>query len=224
MVVDLLIVFIEERKWLYYTAGVVLLTVFFHNSAIILLPFYFIDRDFLKNRLLQLSIYLSVVLFTTIFTEQIKFVMDSLYLMFSGGGFSIIRYLSSETIAIQTKSSIIGQLFYLIVAIYLIMNSVEFKQNYGKMGVIAYNFSFLGLLITHLVFNRGIERINIYFYSFIFIVLGLMVFQKINGYFKKDRIMYVYTVGVLMLFVIWFANSVLQGAAGCSPYVLNPEL
>lgn len=216
--------YISKRDWKQYYIGNILLYAF-HKSTLMLAPFYlFIHNDFLKNKALQFILYFTVVAFSYVFIEQIKTIMDALYLVVDGGDIIKTSYLNSENQALEMKSSILTFFFYSGTMIYVILHSVDFKKAYGRLGVIWYNFTYLGMLINNIAFNRGVERMNDYFDSFLFIVLGLMAYQSLFGYFKKKPIMVLYTYGIFLLYIAWFANSVLQGAAGCAPYKLNPDL
>lgn len=217
--------FIERKKLIHYIVGVLILYVFFHKSAIMLIPFYFVvDKNFLKSNYLQGCIYFVVVAFSVIFIEQLKIIMDMLYFHIGGTDVIKVDYLSSETQVIDMKVSYLTIFFYSTVMIYMILHSSYFKTAYGTLGVIMYNFTYLGMLLVNVAYNRGVERINIYFISFSFLVLGLMIYQSLFGYFKRKKEMQIYTYGIILLYIAWFANAVFQGAAGCAPYKFNSEL
>lgn len=217
--------FICRRNWKKYYLGNIILFAF-HKSTLMLSPFYFfIHKDFLKSRSWQFVIYFTVAILSVVFIGQLKAMMDVLYLVLGGDDLLVkTSYLRSEEQELEMKSSILTIFFYSATIIYVIWHSVDFKKAYGRIGIIIYNFTFMGMLINNVAFNRGVERMNDYFDSFLFITLGLMAYQSLFGYFKKIPIMRLYTYGLFVLYLAWFANSVLQGAAGCAPYVLNPEL
>ena len=216
--------FIGSRNWRKYYLGNLLLYAF-HKSTLMLAPFYlFIHRDVLKSRLWQFVIYFTVAIFSVVFIGQLKAVMDMLYLALGGDGMLVkTSYLNSEEQGLEMKSSVMTVFFYSATIIYVICHSVDFKKAYGQLGVVIYNFTFLGMVVNNIAFNRGVERMNDYFDSFLFIALGLMAYQSLFGYYRDKSIMKVFTYGLFVLYIAWFANSVLQGAAGCAPYVLNPE-
>ena len=216
--------YITNRNWRkYYICNVLLFTL--HKSTLMLAPFYlFIHKDILKSRFLQFIVYFSVAIFSAVFIEQLKTVMDALYLVIDGSDAIKTSYLNSEEQALEMKESIWTRIFYFGTMIYVIYHSKKFKNAYGHLGVVIYNFMFIGMLINNVAFNRGVERINDYFDSFLFIVLGLMVYQSFFGYLKNNFLMRCYTFGILLLYFVWFANCVLQGAAECAPYLLNPDL
>ena len=46
------------------------------------------------------------------------------------------------------------------------------------------------------------------------------VFSKEN----RNKVMKVYGIVIILLYISWFFNSVSQGAAGCAPYILSNYL
>ena len=219
-----IIEYIANRDWKrYYFGNAILYTL--HKSTLILAPFYlFIHRDFLKSKILQFFIYFTVATFSIFFIDQLKVIMDAAYFAIDGDDFVKTNYLYSENQALEMKSSVLTIIFYSSTIFYLILHSTDFKKAYGVLGIIMYNFTFIGMVINNVAYNRGIERMNDYFDSFLFIVLGLMAYQSLFGYFKNNKTMVVFTYGIILLYIAWFANCVFQGAAGCAPYTLNPEL
>ena len=216
--------FLKDRKWKPYFACVIFLYFFFHHSAILLIVLYFFaHKDVLKSKLFQVGLYTIVVIFSVVFINQLMIIMDGLF-MLVGGDFSKAQYLNSETQVLDMRSSALTIIFYFFVMLYMIIHSDSFKKAYGTMGVIMYNIAYMGMLVVNVAYNRGVERVNVYFFSIVFIVLGLMTYQSLYGYFKKTPLMTLYTFGLFILYLAWFANAVLQGAAGCAPYFLNPEI
>ena len=218
----LITTYIESRDWKRFF-GYGLLLYFLHSSAIILLPLYiFIHKDVLKNKTLQVSIYLFVVLFTSIFLDQLKAFLDGLYMIVQDTTYFQSKYLLSDE---QEKSLAVSGLvhFYRFsLFLFLLINSDDFKNHYRRLGIVFYNLSFIGLILLELSFNMGVYRINYYFFYNIFVVLGLMTFQNLSK--SKNQLMKFFTLYIVLLSFAWFCNSVIKGANECAPYVLSNEL
>ena len=94
-------------------------------------------------------------------------------------------------------------------------------------------------IFHHLVFNTPIEyplcadreqalrylkiinSPNFYYNSFIVLAMAsCWVFSKEN----RNKVMKVYGIVIILLYISWFFNSVSQGAAGCAPYILSKYL
>ena len=168
------------------------------------------------------KLILSFVLFTSIFLDQLKTFLDGLYMYFQDTTYFQSKYLLSNE---QEKSLTVSGLvhFYRFsLFLFLLINSDDFKNHYGRMGIVFYNLSYIGLILLELSFNMGVYRINYYFFYNIFVVLGLMTFQNLSN--NKSPLMKFFTLYIVLLSFAWFCNSVIKGANGCAPYVLSNEL
>lgn len=216
--------YIYERKCWHYFVSVVVMYLF-HKSAIVLLPLYlFMHKDLFRVKLLPVVLYGIVVVLSSVFVDQLKVIMDAIYLLADAKSFINTNYFNSEEQVNDLTTGFAVYLFRFSTVIYLCFHSEMFKKTYKKNGVILLNFTILGIIIKELAYNRGVERFNIYFDSFLFITLGLMVFQSIHGYYKFNYPLRFFTCYIVLLYIAWFSNCVLQGAAGCAPYVINPDV
>lgn len=215
--------YIAERKWKqYFGYGILLYCL--HSSAVFLLPLYFfINYDVLKDKRVQMLIYLGVMFSTTYLKDQLAGLLDSLYLLTGNVDGLKTSYLNSETQALEESGKLFSMthVYRLLTLLFIVWNGSKFKEAYGKLGVIYYNMTYIGYLLSEVSFNMGIYRINYYFFYNVFIVMGLTLYQTF--YIQRNALMKLCGVGIVALYYAWLTNAVLKSANECSPYKLNPK-
>lgn len=212
--------FIANRDLKKYIVWVLVVSTI-HKSILIMLPFYFfIDKDFLPIRKIQAVMYLVMMFFSNVFSNELRSVLYGLNYA-TNEGYS--GYFQRDVFELDTTLSPFVVLFRLSTFFFLLFYSKRFKERYGRIGVISYNFLFIGCMLQELSFNLAILRMNIYFYYVGFIVMALISYN--NLYERKRKLKEkIFTYGMLMLHFAWFANCVLKGASGCAPYILSRYL
>ena len=212
--------FIEQRRMKKYFACVLAISMV-HSSILILLPFYFfIYKDFLPRKKMQCAIYLVVMFFANFFKDRLRSVH---YILNYASDEGYAGYFQREIFDLKEDVSLLVIVTRLLTFFFILMYSDKLKKKYGALGVIIYNFTFIGLLLQELSFNLAILRLNYYFYYVIFAVLALISYE--NLYEKKSSMATkMSTYGMVVLNIAWFANCVLKGASGCAPYILSRYL
>lgn len=212
--------FIVNRDLKKYVVWVLVVSTI-HKSILIMLPFYFfIDKDFLQARKIQATIYLVVMGFSNAFSNELRTILYGLNYA-ADDGYS--GYFQRDMFELDTTLSPLVLFFRLSTFFFVLFYSKQFKERYGRLGIIAYNFLFMGFLLQELSFNLAILRINIYFYYVGFVVMALITYNNLYG--KRNELKgKVVTYGMIVLHMAWFANCVLKGASGCAPYILSRYL
>lgn len=219
--------YIIERDYKRYFIFTGLLSLV-HSSSLILLPLYFfIHYDFLKNKKIQIGIYLVSVLFSTFFISKILYLFDSVFSLISSVDVRMISYFNTDSEVVKSDNieakSVFVIAFRLLAFFFLWCNYEPIKVKWKEYGVIVYNLTFIGFVLQEFIFGISLQRLNYYFYYNSFIVLAMAscwVFSKEN----RNRVMKVYGIVIILLYIFWFFNSVSQGAAGCAPYILSKYL
>mgnify|MGYP004688272511 CR=1 FL=1 len=219
--------YIIERDYKRYFIFTGLLSLV-HSSSLILLPLYFfIHYDFLKNKKIQIGIYLVSVLFPTFFISKILYLFDSVFSLISSVDVRMISYFNTDSEVVKSDNleakSVFVIAFRLLAFFFLWCNYEPIKVKWKEYGVIVYNLTFIGFVLQEFIFGISLQRLNYYFYYNSFIVLAMAscwVFSKEN----RNRVMKVYGIVIILLYIFWFFNSVSQGAAGCAPYILSKYL
>lgn len=217
--------YIPERNWRKYFAYGILLYCF-HSSVIFLLPLYFfIDKDILKGKkLFQVGIYLLVIAGSTYFINQLSNLLNLFYAVTGDVEGLKTQYLDADVQALSTNRNFMTHVFRFITFIVMVYYGDNFKEKYGKNGVIFYNLTFIGYLLTELAFNMGIYRITYYFYYNVFMVMGLILYQSLIKFVRGYVFQGTVAISTMLLYVAWFSNAVIKEANECAPYKLSPEL
>ena len=222
-----LIEYIEKRdlkRYLIYCG----LLYFIHSSSFILIPLYFIiNKDYLEKPLLQLLVYLCAVIFANIFINKILQSFDYLYAILAGIDMRAVGYLNTESeVTMSTDfqtTKYTTEIFRLFTVCFFIYNSKLYKLQYGVWGTVLYNLTFIGFIIQEFIFGISLQRLNYYFYYCSFAVLSLMCFMNIVEH-KNGKFGIAFSYSVMLLYLLWFINSVFQGAAECAPYEFSKLL
>lgn len=219
------VIFIVDRQFIKYTLCIVVLY-FFHSSAIMLWPLYFIiHKQLINNKTILILSYLLVVLLFNKFIDVLSAVMDSAYLLVEGTDVIRSQYLQSDEQEKILSRSFLVYLFRFSTFIYIVLTSDKISNKYGKFGVVFFNMTIIGYFLQELAFNMGVYRINYYFYYNVFVSMALAFicnFDRIN--YMIPKFLKVYNYYIILLYLLWFANCVMKEAGGCAPYELSKEL
>lgn len=215
--------FIRDKCLFKYVVAVVLLCGL-HSSAIIYLPLYFvINRTHELSRRQQCIIYLSCFFFSAYF---FSYMLEGLSLLFpSLGAFSdnllLLHYLNSEDSSMFIEKSEelgIARYLHLFTALIIIYFSDFLILKKGELFRIIYRMCFWGLCINCI--SGGslfLGRLNYYFYYNIIVILGILVSFLLNSVRPMKQML---AIVLVTLYLGYFFNAVLKGAAGCTPYYL----
>lgn len=219
------VIFIVDRNFIKYTLSIVILY-FFHSSAIMLWPLYFIvDKQLINNKTFLILSYCLFVILSNKFIDILSAIMDSAYLLVEGTDVIRSQYLQSDEQEKILSSSFLVYLFRFSTFIYIVLTSDKISNKYGKFGVLFLNMTIIGYFLQELAFNMGVYRINYYFYYNVFVSMALAFicnFDRIN--YIIPRYMKMYNYYIIFLYLLWFANCVMKEAGGCAPYELSKEL
>lgn len=139
----------------------------------------------------------------------------------------MVGYLNTDAEVVKSDDfgakSVFVIAFRMFAFFFLWCNFEPIKVKWKEYGVIAYNMTFIGFVLQEFIFGISLQRLNYYFYYNSFIVLAMSscwVFSKENS----NKVMKVYGIVIVLLYISWFFNSVSQGAAGCAPYIFSKYL
>jgi hypothetical protein len=195
-----------------------LLASLFHVTALVALPFYFLNKNVVKNKyyafpLLSLTYfglqYLYLNYFDLFFDKFLPFIMPDI---------STEALNSQEREIIKNSGSGYFDYATLIIYVVFIINYKQCSKLYNKYGfVLFFNLAVIGIVIFPLVsYNLLLDRINYYFYGFRFIVFAFYAhyFLIIN---KKRFTTLAFVLFMLLMFV-QFLLVVSSGSNGISPF------
>jgi hypothetical protein len=183
-------IFIEQRK-LYYFIILTLLSTFFHISALVLLPLYFILRKPLRKRnyviLYLLSFSFIFIKFQSFITPYLKYLGK--YALFADSSYFL-----------EGAGLNLGAIFSLTYLCTIFLLSI-YTKIYEKESVL-FNLFFISIILKNLQINSSIiGRINIYFEWFLFILLPIIVNElRINSNLKFLIILFYIIIFALLIF------------------------
>lgn len=173
--------FVEDKRYILHYL-LLAFAISMHNSAIILLPFYFIlqyKNNWFKNTNLQLiALFLSVIVGNLNVIEYFLTHFESLFYYFNYDTYLDDKY-SDKMLNLDIQKGI-GYYVLLLTDIFLIKYSNNCKKYFDKSNYVTtiYNFYFVGVLIKYVFFNSHlIQRINYYFYGFYFIFAAYLLYS-----------------------------------------------
>lgn len=208
------IVFIKEKC--FYKFLLCMMVAFcFHRSSLILLPFYFFI-----NKPLNLRISLQIViLFTIFFSSNIFYsylantIFPKIEVFLLSQNIGDAYYFSNADVFLTEKVKGgfgIASIIALLSDFLIILNSNKLKSKY-KINI-EYNLYFIGVIFFYIQnLSVTIYRLNLYFITFKFIMLGYLLFEFIKC--KK----YPLSVFLVAIYIAWYVNGIFRGA-NMSPY------
>ena len=169
----------ESRPLKHYL--LLLLAICFHNSAIILLPFYIIFRwriDWFRNLKLEfLILAVSLVIMNSSFVEDLFNRLDVLVGVLGYSHYA--NYESEGGDLLDREVSIgIGLFITLFVNIIIIANSNKLKSFYNSNFFnVLYNLFYVGIISNYIFLHSQLfGRLVVYFYSFSFIMIACVLY------------------------------------------------
>ena len=197
--------FIIEKKTLKYVLAI-LLAMQFHNSAIILLPVYFITLlPILKNKWISIGIFITALFVNTLPVERFDVLFTQAANLL---GYGDVYDSENALIELENSGSGLGRLVLNTIFLVIILYSnklKEFFNNDERWFNIIYNLYIIGMF-GNIAFNKCVMLLRPFGYFRVFwaIVAGCLIY-----YFTKRRTTQNYLV---MLFMIgrmsltFFAN------------------
>ena len=208
------LVFIRERCF-YKFLLCIIVAFCFHRSSIILLPFYFF-----VNRPLNMKVSLQIIiLFIIFFSSNIMYsylantIFPKIEFFLLSKNIGEAYYFSNADVFISEKLKGgfgIASIIALISDVLIISNSNKLKSQY-KVNV-EYNLYLIGVVFFYIQsLSLTIYRLNLYFTTFKFIMLGYLLFEFIK--YKK----YALSIFLVAVYIAWYINGIFRGAY-MSPY------
>lgn len=213
------LVFIREKC--FYKFLLCMIVAFcFHRSSIILLPFYFF-----ANKPLNLKVSLQIViLFIIFFSSNILYsylantIFPRIEVFLLSQNIGEAYYFSNADVFLTEKVKGgfgIASIIALISDFLIILNSNKLKSQY-KINI-EYNLYLIGVIFFYIQnLSITIYRLNLYFTTFKFIMLGYLLFEFIKC--KK----YVLSVFLMVVYIAWYVNGIFRGA-NMAPYTFIGE-
>lgn len=199
--------FIEERKILKFIIFS-LLSLSFHNSAIITLPMYFLYNYFgEKNKFHRVIIYLIIIVLIANYQPIIQYASINI--------FEDPKYLRYAT-GVEPS---IGIGLFVIFAPFILPGLVYYKELINEDSRFKfYFFMFLSGYIIKFVGYFGGEYLNRIAEHFIVVLVWLIPYYY--SYFKKRKETYLIAVSILVWTVLyWYINFIYIGTHQTVPYI-----
>lgn len=213
----LAITFIVKKKIFPYLICV-LLAVSFHISAVILLPFFLIYRNrncYFENVKIQLLLLL-VSLFIMFYFNPVLQIFENLGKVssFLGLGYDgYIRMVASGNLKFlePSRERGIGFIVILCINVILICLSPKVKEYFKSPFLfIVYDLYFIGVLYLYLAAGSiALQRINIYFQNFYFIVGAFTLYYLAKNSSMKNKLIHISLL--FLFFLVFFAIIIYRG-------------
>lgn len=203
------------RKELFNFFIFIALATLFHQSAILLLPLYFLPYHLLYNRKWWMIAFIVSFLFS-----GTSFILSGLPTIFKAIS-SIIPFLEGYNHYFETKYYIgkqlpgtgLGYFFRIIISFLFLFFSKPMLEKYPNSRIYFILF-FIGIIIYNLFFTLQIvERFTIYFLFLRAYLLGILVY-----YLFKSKSFHFIGVSVLILYFILLWTDISNSANECCPY------
>lgn len=197
--------FIIEKKTLKYVLAI-LLAMQFHNSALILLPVYFITLlPILKNKWISIGIFITALFVNTLPVERFDVLFTQAANLL---GYGDVYDSENALIELENSGSGLGRLVLNTIFLVIILYSnklKEFFNNDERWFNIIYNLYIIGMF-GNIAFNKCVMLLRPFGYFRVFwaIVAGCLIY-----YFTKRRTTQNYLVMLFMIGLMsltFFAN------------------
>lgn len=191
----------------------------FHQSAILLLPFYFVPYQKLYNRSYWLIIYfLSIIAVFFLDLSAIYQNLDSLILGLSDNIDTVQRYsnYAENGLSSNELSLGLGFFFKLLINIVIIFLSKDLiNKNYQLKPY--FFLYFIGTILFNIFYEfQIIGRITNYFLIFRSLVLAFIIYHLILS--KKYRIV---AILIMVLYFLLFLSAMYASSNMCCPYSMK---
>lgn len=207
---------VEKKILIHYL--LVFAAILFHRSAIILLPFYPIflfKTDWFKNIKIDLLLLVGSLVAMNIISIQDFFTRIDQAI----GLLGYERYTDYNATLLNDEEATLGIGFFitLITNIFIIVNSNKIKE-YFKNDFLngIYSLFFIGTLFKYVFTgSQMLQRVNMYFYSFYFIVMAYALYYFLK---TKKNLQLIFLVGLILL---TFVAILYKGESNSSLFVFN---
>lgn len=189
----------------------------FHQTAIICLPFFFLNRNVFRNRIILFSSLLGTyILFNFLLSNQLDQLLNYTNALFNRD--TTIEALTTQERE-QQKANGSGIFSMAINAYYLFMlfHYKECGEYFKEKGFyLFFNLASIGIIIFPLVAsNILLDRAIYYFGSFAFVVFGFYAYYFI---IKKKQFYRIIGLCSIILYLLFFIKSIDSGTNKCSPF------
>ena len=203
--------FIEERRLIPYLA-IIVFGFFFHASALILIPLYFLVNLSFSNRTYLIVFLASLVFIFIPASSLVSGIMK--YLDFGVRNYGEIH--SDMKVVSASTFGFIYSLTLRSIILYMMLKSGYFKKN-----VVLANLMFLALVSPNIGYSLPLfSRITMYFTWFIFLGLPQLVRLFSNG--MRNKMQYAVIV-LVFLYSVGYINGITSNQNRVWPYTFWVE-
>ena len=211
---------IQKRQWIFYSAMVLLATLF-HKSALLFLPLYFLlDRDWLPNRVAQFVLLIIAYLEADYFKGRLFDVLPLLSTAL-GYGNNYAHFQDALIFETEVTGFSTGMLFLILVDGLIMWSSPMLKRLYGPFGFrIYYNIFLIGALMTPTALSANyipFARLNFYFLAFKPVILAFAAHAWWAGAGRRPFWLLV-LMSVLAAYLFFFIFAIAKQSAWCAPF------
>lgn len=199
--------FILERNLIKYLLCF-LLSYTIHKSALIFIPIYFIfrmDRDFFKNRIIQLIVlFMAVVLSSfNVWTYWLSYIEKIIVFAGYNNSYGSI----SERMAIFEHEYSKGARYYfpLLINIIIILYSSRMKSYFApKKFRLFYNIYFIGAITNFLFYNNTLMQRPVRFFTFFQLIMTSYLFLYLWKNKQRNKYNFLAFIFLVMLHLVIF--------------------
>ncbi len=192
--------FIEKKQPIKYIIAI-LFAMQFHNSAIILLPVYFITYlPILKNKWISVGIFVVALFVSTLPVERFDILFTQAADLL---GYGEIYDSEEALVEMENKGSGIGRLILNTIFLTLILYSNKLKnyfKNDERWFNLIYNLFIIGIF-GDIAFNKCVMLARPFGYFRIFwaVIAGMLIYYFTKNRTKKNDIVYFILIGFIAL-------------------------
>ncbi len=207
--------YIFERKLIKYLL-VIIVASSIHRTVLLFLPFYFfIHLDILKNRWILLGVYFTSILIGVTFAERLWLLFDLVVQYIGIEGYNPVVLMNVDWSNEQGRG--LGTLFWLLSDAFVILKLNNLKDYYkGYPIVIIFNLFFIGVVLEPVLGSSYLSRVNVYFVNFRILMYSFLFNWALSR--KAVSIRKLYSIALIIGFILFMCNAILVGAGECSPY------
>ena len=210
--------YIQQKKfWSYLLC--ILCGMLFHNSSVVLLPFYFIPRNLNISRSILLGIYLIVFAIGTVIQDRVAGMMGfaALLIGYHQYGDNIEQVMEKINFAKENSLGIV-KFVWLVLNCATIYYYPTLKCRFKDQGFgIIYILFFLGIVTDCIVGGTVLDRAAMYFLPFRIIIYAYMFHYLSSTKQTTYKVLFVSGGAVAMLF-FYVYSGIFGNASGCTPF------
>lgn len=209
--------FITDHQFIKYVITI-LITSTIHQSAIILIPLYFIlNSDWiLRHRVIQIIGYLVTYITAVAFSEYIWSNFEMISTLVGYNDYAEKADIVSEIK--WEKEGGLGVYMWMLIDISVILFfSRVFASKIGEHYFALYNLYYIGLLLTNITSGTFLERGNIYFQNIRILIYAIVVYHIFNS--RSTVIIKLGAIVILLVLIIFFYMGIHNKASMCAPFM-----